>query len=246
VDEEAVAESVIAEDDGDMLRTPPASKGLLWNTTPDPDLDPLQTPKQLQQPTEEILSPLTLDVKSGLGSQSESSRDPTPARDEPQSATIEDLAIPGSLSQNTLLHPPLPPSGPLISRPIPPPESPPSPSMSSHSGLSDISVLSTRIPRQLYGRGEELRQKAREGEKMRAQIEEERRMAEAEGKRIEALQLKIKVRDLDYEAQKLHEKAARRYYAGKLTFLLFSGMLYTSILQHATRLRYPIRSMCMV
>jgi DNA-nicking Smr family endonuclease len=42
-------------------------------------------------------------------------------------------------------------------------------------------------------------------------------MAEAEGKRIEALQLKIKVRDLDYEAQKLHEKAARRYYAARNT-----------------------------
>jgi hypothetical protein len=113
---------------------------------PDPDPDPLRTPQQLEQLVEDILSPLTLDVKSGLDSQSELSRDPTPTRDEPPSATIEDLAIPGSLSQNTLLHPPLPPSGPLIRRPTPPPESPPSPSISSHSGLSDISVLSTRYP----------------------------------------------------------------------------------------------------
>ena len=204
--------SVVAEDDGDILRTPPAARGLLWNRDPDPD--PLRTPQQLEQPAEEMLSPLTLDVKSGLDSQSELSRDPTPTRDEPQSATIEDFAIPGSLSQNILLHPPLPPSGPLIRRPTPPPESPPSPSISSQSGLSDISVLSTRIPNKLYGRGDELRQKAREVERTKAQIEQQRKTAEMEGRRIEALSLKVKVRDLDLETQKLHKKADRRYYAG--------------------------------
>jgi len=45
--------------------TPPlASKGLLWNTDADHDADPLQTPQQLEQPPEDMLSPLTLDVKS--------------------------------------------------------------------------------------------------------------------------------------------------------------------------------------
>jgi len=213
-------ESVVADDDGDMLRTPLASKGLLWNTDADHDADPLQTP-QRERPPEDMLSPLTLDVKSGLDSQSELSRDATPTRDEPQSATIEDLAIPGSLSQNILLHPPLPPSGPLIRRSIPPPESPPSPSISSHSGLSDISVLSTRIPNKLFGRGDELRQKAREIERAKVQIEEQRRRAEVAGKPIEALSLKVKVRDLDLETQKLHKKADRRYYAGRFSDLFF-------------------------
>jgi hypothetical protein len=216
-DVEEDIESVIGDDDGDMLRTPLASKGLLWNMDADPD--PLQTPQQLEPP-EDMLSPLTLDVKSGLDSQSELSRDPTPTRDEPQSATIEDLAIPGSLSQNILLHPPLPPSGALIRRPTPPPESPPSPSISSHSGLSDISVLSTRIPNKLFGRGEELRQKAREVEKTKVQIEEQRKRAEVAGKPIEALSLKVKVRDLDLETQKLHKKADRRYYAGRSSVIV--------------------------
>lgn len=223
------AESVVANDDDDMLRTPPASKGLPWNTDPDPDPDPLQTPRQLDQPPENILSPLTLDVKSGLDSQSEFSREPTPTRDEPQSATIEDLPIPGSLSKNTLLHPPLPPSGSLFRKSTPPPELPPSPSISNHSGLSEISVLSTRIPKQLYGRGEELRRKAREGEKIRAELEDERRRAEREGRPLEALSLRIKVRDLDNEAQKLHEKAARRYYAGMFTFLVCFGRLILTL-----------------
>ena len=216
------AESIVPEDEGDVLRTPQASKGLPWNTGPDPDSDPLQTPQQLGQNAEDVLSPLTLDVKSGLDSQSEFSRDPTPTRDEPQSATNEDLVIPGSLSRNTLLHPPLPPSGPLIRRPTPPPDSPPSPSMSVHSGLSDVSVLSTRVPTKLYGKGDALRQQAREGEKLRAQMEQERKRAEIEGRPLDALSLKVKVRDLELQAQRLHEKAARRYYAGMFPFSVFS------------------------
>jgi hypothetical protein len=69
-----------------------------------------------------------------------------------------------------------------------------------------------------------LRQKAREVERTKAQIEEQRKRAEVEGRPIEALSLKVKVRDLDVETQKLHKKADRRYYAGKLSFFVFSGI----------------------
>jgi len=62
-----------------------------------------------------------------------------------------------------------------------------------------------------------LRQKARESEKTRARIEEQRKRAEIEGRPIDALSLKVKIRDLDLEAQKLHEKASRRYYAARNT-----------------------------
>ena len=235
--------SVVPEfDEGDPLRTPPAQNALHLATENDRDLDELQTPQGLVQPdAEAVLSPLALDVRS------EPSRDPTPIAEEPQFAlTIadEDL-IPGSLSQNTLLQPPLPPSGPLIRKPIPPPESPPPPSPASlHSGLSEESVISTRLPHKLYSRAGELRQKAREEEKVRAQVEERRRSAEREGRPLEALFLKVKVRELDAETNKLHEKAARRYYAGVFVFcfiVIFGLRLY--FVKLTTQWKYSTRLM---
>jgi len=211
--------SVVPEDnESDPMRTPAAPNALRLENENEFDSDPLQTPQQTG-----LLSPLGLDVRSGLDSQPESG-DSTPGLEVPQSAATEDqFPIPGSLSQNVLLQAPLPSSGPLFGRNIPPPfESPPPPSPSTiNSGASDISILSTRIPSKLYSRADELRHKAREEEKTRAQIESERQRAEAEGRTLDALSLKIKVRDLDLGAQKLHEKAARRYYAGSFAFLPF-------------------------
>ncbi len=210
--------SVVPEDnESDPLRTPAAPNALRLEDENEFDSDPLQTPQQQTG----MLSPLGLDVRSGLDSQPESG-DSTPGREVPRSAATQDqFPIPGSLSQNVLLQAPLPSSGPLFGRTIPPPlESPPPPSPSTiNSGASDISILSTRIPSKLYSKADELRQKAREEEKTRAQIESERQRAEAEGRTLDALSLKIKVRDLDLGAQKLHEKAARRYYAGSFFFL---------------------------
>ena len=235
--------SVVPEfDEGDLLRTPPAQNALHLAAENDHDLDALQTPQGLVQPdAEDVLSPLALDVRS------EPSRDPTPIAEEPPIAitTADEDLIPGSLSQNTLLQPPLPPSGPLIRKPIPPPESPPPPSPASlHSGFSEESVISTRLPHKLYSRAGELRQKAREEEKVRAQVEEQRRTAEREGRPLEALFLKVKVRELDAETTKLHEKAARRYYAGVFVFtsLSFLGCDLTFV-KPTTQSKYLTRLM---
>lgn len=233
--------SVVSEDDeNDPLLTPAAPNALHLEDDNEIDVDPLLTP---QQPTS-ILSPLGLDVRSGLGSQPESAGS-TPVREEPASAASEErFLIPGSLSHNILLQTPLPPSGPLFGRTnFPLLESPPPPSPSTiNSGASDISVLSTRIPSKLYTRADELRQKAREEEKTRTQIENERLKAEAEGRILDALHLKIKVRDLDLEAQKLHEKAARRYYAGSSSSLIcLRGFLTRMSVQLAMLLRYQIK-----
>jgi len=233
--------SVVPEsDEGDPLRTPPAQNALHLATENDLDLDELQTPPGLVEPgAGDVLSPLALDVRS------EPSRGPTPNGDEPQSAPTDEDLVPGSLSQNTLLQPPLPPSGPLIRKPMPPPESPPPPSPASlHSGLSEESVFSTRLPHRLYGRAGELRQKAREEEKIRAQVEEQRKSAEREGRPLEALFLKVKVRELDAEATKLHEKAARRYYAGMfgLIFLGHPG-LRLNFVKLTTQSKYSTRLM---
>jgi hypothetical protein len=82
-------------------------------------------------------------------------------------------------------------------------------------------VLSTRVPTKLFLRADQLRQKAREEEKIRAQLEEKRKLAESEGRTMEALALKIQVREMDAEAYKLHEKAARRYFVGKFNLRFF-------------------------
>ncbi|KAF9527274.1 hypothetical protein CPB83DRAFT_856279 [Crepidotus variabilis] len=155
---------------------------------------------------------------------------------QPRRAQIDDDSpIPGSLSlplsQNMLLQPPQPPSGPLFRRSIPSPtisrspspppqraESPAPPSPGTvNSGLSDISTFSTRVPDKLYTRGDDFRQLAKEKENTRAAIDEERRRAEMEGRSLDAVNLRIKLRDLEAEVQKLHEKAARRYYAARNT-----------------------------
>ncbi|CAA7261769.1 unnamed protein product [Cyclocybe aegerita] len=216
----------INDSDSDELRTPGVRDALLMETDNGHDSDPLLTPRHLRtvaDPADDMLSPLGLDVKSGLDENSDfnaNSGDSRPdSRSTPEpTADVNNLPIPGSLSQIVLLQPPLPPSGPLFRVPTPPLESPPAPSPSTiHSGLSDISTLSTRIPSKLYSRADELRQKARDDEKTRARLEEQRKVAEMEGRTMDALLLKVKVRDMDIESQRLHEKAARRYFASRNT-----------------------------
>lgn len=211
----------VDESDSDELLTPGARRKLDVETDNENDGDLLRTPKQLRQDDGELqLSPLSLNVRSALGPSSGSEPAPLAAFDhETQPAPEveeEDLAIPGSLSQNPLLHPPLPPSGSFLPAAVPPPESPPPPSPSTiHSDPSDISVLSNFLPNKQYKRGEELRQKARQEESVRSQLETDRRRAEQEGRVMDALALKIKIRELDAEAYKLHEKAARRFFTGE-------------------------------
>ncbi|PPQ93799.1 hypothetical protein CVT25_013508 [Psilocybe cyanescens] len=219
------------ESDLDELLTPGTRDRLEMETDNEHDADPLLTPKQTQHDLEDQLSPLSLNVRSALGQDADSDppsahftgQDDEAVAAQPASDVIEDefqdeFQMPGSLSQNMLLQPPLPPSGPLFRVVSSPPESPPPPSPSTIlSDLSDASILSTRVPTRLYLRADQLRQKAREEETARAQLEDQRKRAEGEGRVMDALALKIKIREMDAEAYKLHEKAARRYFVARNT-----------------------------
>ncbi|KAF8813933.1 hypothetical protein BYT27DRAFT_7180715 [Phlegmacium glaucopus] len=211
--------------DSDELRTPGLRDTLNAETDNEND-DPLLTPVRMisgegLEAERAQLSPLVLNVHSGLGSDdyirlsdvegNSSDRPPdTPNNDE----VLEELHMPGSLSQNLLLQPPLPPSGSFFPRRSSPTESPAPPSPSTiFSDTTMLSQLSTRVPSKLFLRADEFRKQARQEEQSREQLDMERKIAEAQGKTAEALILKIRVRELDDKAYKLHEKAARRYYA---------------------------------
>jgi len=208
--------------DSDELRTPGLRDTLNVETDNEND-DPLLTPVRMKS-GEDLeaehgqLSPLVLNVHSSLSSDDYvhlsdvegNSSDPPPSTPN----NNEELHMPGSLSQNLLLQTPLPPSG-LFPRHFSPPESPAPPSPSTiFSDISMLSQLSTRVPGKLFLRADEFRKQARQEEQSREQLDKERKAAEAQGKTAEALMLKIRVRELDEMAYKLHEKAARRYYAG--------------------------------
>lgn len=212
-----------ADTDSDELRTPGQRAILHMETDNENENDPLLTPKRLRlHEPESQLSPLGLNLQSVLDDgpryrapEHDPLQDPEDFNADPET---EDFPVPGSISQNILLQPPLPPSGPLFRTTFaePPPESPPPPSPSTiHSDPSDASVLSMSTPTKLFMRANQLRQKAREEEAIRSQLEEKRKRAEADGRTMEALALKIQVREMDAEAYKLHEKAARRYFVGE-------------------------------
>ena len=201
--------------ESDQLQTPGLRDMLNAETDNEHD-DPLLTPVQMKSKDLEAerdqLSPLGLNVHSGLDSDdyirvSDAEGDSSnPPPDTPDNN--EELHIPGSLSQNLLLQPPLPPSSPLPESPVPP-----SPS-TIFSDTSMLSQLSTRVPSKLFLRADEFRKQARQEEQSREVLDNERKIAEKQGKTAEALMLKIRVRELDERSYKLHEKAARRYYAG--------------------------------
>ena len=210
--------------DSDELQTP-GLRDTLNAETDNENGDPLLTPVQLKSSLEaerDQLSPLGLNVHSGLSSDdhihlSDVEReisDPPADTLTNDNELFEELRIPGSLSQNLLLQPPLPPSGSFL-HPSSPHESPAPPSPSTiFSNTSMLSQASTRVPKKLFLRGEEYRKQARQEEQSRELLDKQRRAAEAQGKTVEALMLKIRIRELDDRAYKLHEKAARRYYAG--------------------------------
>jgi hypothetical protein len=77
-----------------------------------------------------------------------------------------------------------------------------------------LSQLSTRVPSKLFLKADEYRKLARQEEQSRDILDNERKTAEAQGRTVDALMLKIRLRELDDRVYKLHEKAARRYYAG--------------------------------
>ncbi len=255
--------------DHDELRTPATRDAMHLDSDNEYDSDPLQTPRRpgydqdedqldpLQTPRrpdldqeEDQLSPLVLNVRSSLP-ENEIANDIGPTA-ETANVIVEDeeddyAQMPGSLSQNILLQPPLPTSPLFHPRPpSPSPASPPPPSPSTiMSDPSDISVLSTRIPSKLYSRADTLRQKARDEEKLRARLDEERRLAEHQGRTMDVLRLKVQIRDMDAAAQKLHEKAARRYFVCKLAriTLWYSNSLELPVTQQlVTHRRNLIRS----
>ena len=228
--------------DSDELQTPGLRDTL--NAETDNEDDPLLTPMQMK-PIGDLeadrgqLSPLGLNVNSGPGSEDyihfsdveENSSGPLSdalANNE----VLEELHIPGSLSGNLLLQPPLPPSGSFpraSSSPVPPSPSP----STIFSDISMLSQLSTRIPSKLFLKADEYRKQARQEEQSRELLDIERKTAEAQGRTAEALMLKIRVRELDDKVYKLHEKAARRYYAGKPFYYAFLYILLNSDLSHA-------------
>ncbi|KAF9050037.1 hypothetical protein BJ165DRAFT_1455956 [Panaeolus papilionaceus] len=218
------------EHGSDELYTPGARDKLNVLSDNEYEGDLLRSPPQ--GPAE--LSPLVLNVRSAMTSDEhipESDPNiPVPREQEtepeyemlvPQIPHVvededDDNFMPGTISQNLLLQPPLPPSGPLIRPPSPSPQpSPPASPATILSNGSERSTFTTLYPSKLYTRADELRKQARAQEQTRADLENERKKADAEGRILDALALKIKIRDLDAEAHKLHEKAARRYYAAR-------------------------------
>ena len=199
--------------DSDELQTPGLRDALNVETDNEND-DPLLTPIQMN-PAEGLdsLSPLGLNVNSGLGTQNYihfsdiegGSSDPLPDT-LTNNEVFEELHVPGSLSQNLLQAP---------SGSFPPHASPVPPSPSTiFSDITMLSQLSTRVPSKLFLKADEYRKQARQEEQSRDLLDTQRKAAEAQGRTAEALMLKIRLRELDERAYKLHEKAARRYYAG--------------------------------
>ncbi|KAF8160663.1 hypothetical protein B0H34DRAFT_672810 [Crassisporium funariophilum] len=227
--------------ESDELRTPGAREKLNMETDNEYDNDPLLTPVRLrtggqnqeEREDEGELSPLGLNMHSGLGSDDYLlvSDPEEPITGGPGAIFLyppdpveahgggDEPPMPGSLSlsQNLLLQPPLPSSGPFLLRSIsPPPETPVPPSPSTViSDTSAVSIFSTLVPSKLYTKADLLRQQARQEEQTRAQLEADRKTAETQGRMAEALLLKVRVRELDDRVYKLHEKAARRYYAAR-------------------------------
>ena len=197
--------------DSDELRTPGLRDTLNAETDNDND-DPLLTPIQMK-PTEDLdaLSPLSLNVNSGLDSDGYNpdveAHLSNPLPDTlTNNEVLEEPHVPGSLSQNFLQVP---------SESFPPRASPVPPSPSTIlSDITMLSQLSTRVPSKLFLKADGYRKLARQEEQSRDLLENERKMAEAQGRTADALMLKIRLRELDERAYKLHEKAARRYYAG--------------------------------
>jgi hypothetical protein len=196
--------------DSDELQTPGLRDTLNAETDNDND-DPLLTPIQMKPV--DALSPLGLNVNSGLGTNDYihlsdvegGSSDPLPDT-LVNNEVLEELHVPGSVSQNLLQVP---------SGSFPPPASPiPTSPSTIFSDITMVSQLSTRVPSKLFLKADEYRKQARLEEQSRDLLENERKAAEAQGRAAEALMLKIRFRELDERAHKLHEKAARRYYAG--------------------------------
>ena len=215
------------EEAGVPMLTPGTKKNM--ETDAEPEGDPLPTPlRTRRQPTQPaadaasgLLSPLALDVNSGLNSDEElAARTRLRSNGEailmvpPKTlpTTDEDAPATGTLSQNLLLQPPLPSSGLLISKAPSPPSSPETVT----SDISNASALSTLVPSKLYVRGDEIRKEAWALEQNRSRIDAERIKAEHERRVADALRLKVQLREVEKEISKLHEKAARRYYAGEL------------------------------
>ena len=221
--------------ESDELRTPGLRNTLNAETDNEQD-DALLTPVQMNsgedlEAARGQLSPLGLNVHSGLGSDNTIHVSDVEVHSSdllPDTLTRNEACIPASLSQNLLLQPSLAPSGSFHAHSSPPGSPvPPSPS-TIFSDTSMLSQLSTRVPSRLVLKANEYRNQARQEEQSRAVLDQERKTAEAQGKMREAFMLKVRLRELDDNALKLHEKAARRFYAGQLPFFsLFFPVLFT-------------------
>lgn len=83
------------------------------------------------------------------------------------------------------------------------------------------SVLSVNGREALISRAELIRQEALEEERVRAGLATEMREALAKGHAKDAFLLKCEMEDAQMRAEKLHERAERRYYQGTVKFPLF-------------------------
>ena len=202
--------------DSDELQTPGLRDTLNAETDNEND-DPLLTPTQMKSAEGlDALSPLGLNVNSGLGtnnfihlSDDEGGSSDPPPDTLANNEVLEELHVPGSLSPNFLQVP----SGslPLPASPVPASPVPASPSISD---ITMLSQLSTRVPSKLFLKADRYRKQARQEEQSRDLLDNERKTAEAQGRTAEAFMLKSRLKELDERVYKLHEKAARRYYAG--------------------------------
>ncbi|KAF8629842.1 hypothetical protein AX15_003208 [Amanita polypyramis BW_CC] len=207
----------------DELQTPlnPVSRALLEddadNVFSENDNDELQTPSMLRRHLGDgQLSPLSLPVQVRLA-------DETARLTESNTHYIES-GDDRDLGQLTILNPPRRVTGQSIDAVIAASNSViPRNSllMTSESALSSpisetaSSKLSDVDPKELYSRGDEWRKKAWEEERRLSELRTEYRKAVGEKRVKDAFMLKGQITKTIETIQKLHEKAAKRYYKAR-------------------------------
>ncbi|TFK26539.1 hypothetical protein FA15DRAFT_278954 [Coprinopsis marcescibilis] len=191
----------------DELRTPPRE---FMGGSGEISDDPLRTPPSAHSPL--VLSPLVMDEHFPSSSMI--------TRTFGQPVGFQPFAAPDPLDLELDLEPTgsVPGSMPSpVTQYLPQqantndPPSDPETLLSQRTDAS--SVLTTRSPKKLTRKAEQLRQDAREIEKELVSLRNEYRTAIQQGRSRDALVIKGKIADLEEDAANLHKSAAKRYYA---------------------------------
>lgn len=213
-DEEEVA--------SDELQTPlnPVSRALLEddvnNVLSENENDPLQTPLRMGQSlVDGQLSPLSLPVRVRL-------TDPLARVAQGNIRYVESAERDLGLDQLTILDPPRRVATQSIDAVIEASNALPRNSllMASESALSspmseaESSILSAAGPNDLYAHGDDWRKKARQEEKIFADLKSQYQAAVMSRRVKDAFILKGQINETAERIEKLHEKAAKRFYKG--------------------------------